>query len=45
MRKGSILIGICMLTALAITIWAQAPTDLSPIMKDVAATQNKLRMI
>ena len=44
MRKGSILIGICMLTALAITIWAQAPTDLSPIMKDVAATQNKMRM-
>jgi len=46
MRKVSILIGICMLAALAITIWGQqAPvTDLSPVMKDVAATQNKLRM-
>ena len=46
MRKVSVLIGICMLAALAITIWAQQapPTDLSPIMKDVAATQNKLRM-
>src|SRR5436190_24038884 len=46
MRKISILIGICLLAALAITIWAQQapPTDLSPIMKDVAATQNKMRM-
>ena len=46
MRKVSVLIGICMLAALAITIWAQqAPvTDLSPVMKEVAATQNKLRM-
>jgi hypothetical protein len=46
MRKVSVLIGICMLAALAITIWAQqAPvTDLSPVMKDVAATQAKLRM-
>ena len=48
MRKVSVLIGICMLAALAITIWGQergAPiTDLSPVMKDVAATQNKLRM-
>ena len=46
MRKVSLLIGICMLAALAITIWAQqaSPTDLSPVMKDVAATQNKLRM-
>ena len=48
MRKVSILIGICMLAALAITIWGQergAPvTDLSPVMKDVAATQAKLRM-
>jgi hypothetical protein len=46
MRKVSILIGICMLAALAITIWAQqAPvTDLSPVMKDVAATQAKMRM-
>jgi cytochrome c556 len=46
MRRVSVLIGICMLAALAITIWAQQapPTDLSPIMKDVGATQNKLRM-
>src|SRR5262245_14770896 len=44
MRKVSVLIGICMLVALALTLLAQAPTDLSPIMKDVAATQNSLRM-
>jgi cytochrome c556 len=46
MRKVSVLIGICMLAALAITIWAQQapPTDLSPIMKDVGATTGKLRM-
>jgi hypothetical protein len=45
MRKSSVLIGICMLAALAITIWAQqAPSDLSPVMKDVGATTNKLRM-
>jgi len=46
MRKISVLIGICMLAALAITILAQQapPTDLSPVMKDVAATTNKLRM-
>ena len=46
MRKVSVLIGICMLAALAITIWAQqAPiTDLSPVMKEVAPTANKLRM-
>jgi len=45
MRKVSLLIGICMLAALAITLWAQqAPTDLSPVMKDVGATTNKLRM-
>ncbi len=45
MRKISVLIGICMLAALAITILAQQapPTDLSPVMKDVAATTNKLR--
>ena len=43
MRKVSVLIGICMLVALALTLLAQAP-DLSPIMKDVAATQNSLRM-
>src|SRR2546428_9266041 len=46
MRKISVLIGICMLAALAITILAQQapPTDLSPVMKDAAATTNKLRM-
>jgi cytochrome c556 len=43
MRKVSVLIGICMLVALALTLLAQAP-DLSPIMKDVAATQNSMRM-
>jgi cytochrome c556 len=46
MRKVSVLIGICMLAALAITIWAQQapPTDLSPIMKEVGPTVAKLRM-
>jgi cytochrome c556 len=45
MRNRSVLIGISMLAALAITILAQqAPTDLSPVMKDVGATTNKLRM-
>jgi Spy/CpxP family protein refolding chaperone len=44
MRKASLLIGICMLAAVAIALAAQAPTDLSPVMKDVAATQNKMRM-
>ena len=45
MRLRFLLIGTCMVAALAITIWAQqAPTDLSPVMKDVAATTNKLRM-
>jgi cytochrome c556 len=45
-RNTLILIGMFMLAALGITIWAQQapPTDLSPIMKDVGATQNKLRM-
>ena len=44
MRKVSVLIGICMLVALALTLVAQAPSDLSPIMKDVAATQTSMRM-
>ena len=45
MRKVSVLIGICMLVALALTLVAQqAPQDLSPVMKDVAASQNSLRM-
>ena len=44
MRKVSVLIGICTLVALALTLMAQAPQDLSPIMKDVAATNTKLTM-
>jgi Spy/CpxP family protein refolding chaperone len=44
MRKASLLIGICMLAAVAIALAAQAPTDLSPIMKDVGATSGKMRM-
>ena len=44
MRKVSLLIGICMLVALALTLVAQSEAELSPIMKDVAATQNKMRM-
>src|SRR5215467_13560935 len=45
MRKVSMLIGICMLVGLALTLIAQQTAqDLSPIMKDVAATQNSLRM-
>ena len=44
MRKVSVLIGICLLVALALTLVAQAPTDLSPIMKDVGATNGKLTM-
>ena len=44
MRKVSLLIGICMLVALALTLVAQSEAELSPIMKDVAATQTKMRM-
>jgi len=44
MRKTSVLIGICVLVAVGLTLAAQAPTDLAPIMKDVAATQNKMGM-
>ncbi|SRR6266566_1784224 len=44
MRKVSVLIGLCMLVAVALTLVAQAPTDLSPIMKDVGATQTKMGM-
>ncbi|HEY2381180.1 MAG TPA: hypothetical protein VGK48_08345 [Terriglobia bacterium] len=33
-----------MLAAVAFTLAAQAPTDLSPVMKDVAATQRKMGM-
>ena len=45
MRKVSLVIGICMLVALALTLLAQQPPqDLSPIMKDVQATQTSLRM-
>ena len=45
MRKVSILIGICGLIALGLTLAAQqGGVDLSPIMKDVAATQTKMQM-
>ncbi len=45
MRKVSILIGICMIAAVALTIFAQGPvTDLSPVMKDVGATSGSMRM-
>ena len=44
MRKASVLIGICMLVAVAFALAAQAPTDLSPVMKDVGVTQRKLGM-
>ena len=44
MRKVYLLIGICILAAFAITLWAQAIEEqLSPVMKDVAATQGSLR--
>ena len=42
MRKVSVLIGICMLVALALTLLAQSEADLPPIMKEVAATNQKL---
>jgi len=42
MRKVSILIGICMIVAVALTLVAQT-TDLSPIMKDVGTTMGSLR--
>jgi hypothetical protein len=44
MRKASVLIGICLLAAVAFALAAQAPTDLSPVMKDVGATSAKMRM-
>ena len=45
MRKVSVLIGICMLVALALTLIAQqSAQDLPPIMKDVAATMPSLNM-
>ena len=43
MRKVSILIGICMIVALALTLIAQQTQDLSPVMKDVGATTGSLR--
>jgi len=43
MRKVPILIGLCLLVALGLTLVAQqAATDLSPIMKDVQATNTKM---
>jgi cytochrome c556 len=44
MRKASVLIGICLLAAVAFALAAQAPSDLSPVMKDVGATSGKMRM-
>src|SRR2546421_7498361 len=43
MHKVSVLIGVCLLVAVGLTLAQQAPQDLSPVMKDVAATQTKLR--
>lgn len=44
MRRVSILIGFCMLAALALTLMAQTTEEqLSPVMKDVAATQKVMR--
>jgi len=43
MRKVPILIGLCLLVALGLTLMAQQEvTDLSPVMKDVQATNTKL---
>jgi hypothetical protein len=44
MRKVSVLIGICMLVALALTLVAQSEQELPPIMKEIGATQNSMRM-
>lgn len=44
MRKVSVLIGICMLVALALTLVAQSEQELPPIMKDVGATNASMRM-
>ena len=43
MRKVSVLIGICMLAALAITLFAQSEADLPPIMKENAAANKSLQ--
>ena len=43
MRKVSLLIGSCMLVALALTLVAQEQ-ELPPIMKDVGATSASMRM-
>jgi hypothetical protein len=44
MRKVSIVIGLCMLVALALTLVAQTAADLPPIMKDIQAANGSLRM-
>ena len=45
MRKVLVLISVFIVAALVLTLTAQQTvTDLSPIMKDVAATQTSLRM-
>ena len=43
MRKVSILIGICMLAALALTLVARQADQLPPIMKQVGPTQQAMR--
>ena len=42
MRRASIVIGVCMLAALALTLMAQAPQDLDPVMKQVGPTFQSL---
>jgi cytochrome c556 len=43
MRKVSMLIGICMIVALALTLIAQSEADLPAIMKEVGPTQQSMR--
>lgn len=43
MRKVSVLIGICMLVALALTLVARQAENLPPIMKEVGPTQQAMR--
>jgi hypothetical protein len=42
MRRASIVIGFCMVAALALTLMAQAPADLDPVMKQVQPTMQSL---
>ena len=43
MRRALIIIGLCALTAVALTVWAQAPADLSDTMKNVNSTNQSLQ--